>query len=67
MKYDVRTTTTFTTANELEFPAITFWNSNLFRRTILGRRIETRVLLVKAFGLEGSKVNRICAITLLII
>lgn len=56
LRFDVRTSTTFTTAAEIPFPAITFWNSNQVRGTVVGRRFETEVLVAQSIHIDFYKV-----------
>lgn len=43
LAYNVITKNTYETIPGIQYPAITIWNSNFFRRTILGRRLEGKV------------------------
>lgn len=47
LSLNVVTKETYETVSEIQYPAITIWNSNFIRRTIIGRRFEFKLFMSK--------------------
>lgn len=57
LAYNVITKETYEMVPDIQYPAITIWNSNVFRRTIIGRKLETKFLLSQLRHLEFKYVR----------
>lgn len=56
--FNILTKETYQNVSEIEYPAITIWNSNYVRRTVIGRRLEFKLLDSQLAVLNFKDVNK---------
>lgn len=58
LTYDVITKETYDLVDVIQYPAITMWNPNVARRTIIGRQLWLKYIASQFLGVEFMNVRR---------